>query len=383
MSEEEGIPAGDESDGDGSGDGKLEQTGAFPCKSCGAALEYDPGTTTMECPYCGTENAIDIDFDPGEVHEEHELEGLPPAPANDLKGMDAEQRTFRCKACGAVQAVEVKTIATSCVYCDSDAIMEQPSNPDLIRPSGLVPFAFDQEAARSRYRKWLSSWWRKLFAPKALSGQAAVTKMQGIYTPFFTFDAQAESDWSGYRGDYYYVTVGSGQNRRRERRIRWTYRRGHHSHFYDDVLVYASSGLPERTVRKIEPFHTTKLEPFAGEYLAGFSAEEYTNDPKNMWGQARNTMKNAEHQACRRALGGDTQKGMRVRTRLERPTWKHILLPIYMANYLYGAKQYHFLINGQTGEVQGSWPISWGKVAIAVGAAIAAVLGIAVATGSI
>lgn len=367
----------------GSGEEKLEQISGFPCKSCGAALEYAPGSTRMECPYCGTENEIDLDFDPGEVEEEHELEDLPPAPATTQTGMEVEQRTFKCRACGAIQSVETKTIATQCAYCDSDTIIEQPSNPDLIRPSGLVPFAFNKEAAVDRYRQWLSSWWRKLFAPKALSGQAAMTKLQGIYTPFFTFDAQAESDWSGYRGDYYYVTVGSGDNKRRVRKTRWTHRRGHHSHFYDDVLVYASSGLPEKTLNKIEPFHTSKLEPFAGEYLAGFSAEEYTNDPKVMWGQARNTMKNAEHQACRRALGGDTQRGLRVRTRLLEPTWKHILLPIYLANYLYGTKQYHFLINGQTGEVQGSWPIHWGKVAAAVGAIVAAVLGIAVATGSI
>ena len=62
---------------------------------------------------------------------------------------------------------------------------------------------------------------------------------------------------------------------------------------------------------------------------------------------------------------------------------KHILLPVYMANYLYGTKQYHFLINGQTGEVQGTWPIHWGKVAAVIGSIVAAALGIAVATGAI
>ena len=39
-------------------------------------------------------------------------------------------------------------------------------------------------------------------------------------------------------------------------------------------------------------------------------------------------------------------------------TFKHILLPIWMAAYKYGGKSYRFLVNGQTGEVQGERPYS-------------------------
>ena len=47
-------------------------------------------------------------------------------------------------------------------------------------------------------------------------------------------------------------------------------------------------------------------------------------------------------------------------------TYKHVLFPVWIASYRYKDKVYHFLINGQTGEVQGEAPISWIKVALVV-----------------
>ncbi len=352
----------------------LELIRDYPCTSCGAGLEFEPGTMTMECPFCGTENKIDIDLTEA---EEHSLEELPLNPATTKKGMEVLRRSFKCDNCGAVQAVEPEAITAECAYCGSDAMLEMASSPDIVRPSSLVPFTFDVDAARGKFSRWLGSWWRRLVSPGALRDGAIVTKINGIYAPFFTFDAQAESDWSGFRGDYYYVTVGSGKNRRTVRKTRWTYRSGHHSHFYDDILEYASQGLPEATLEKAMPFDTRKLVPFSGEFLAGFSAEEYTLDPKALWQSARDTMMGEEWRACRRALGGDTYRNLKVHTTLLKPTWKHVLLPLYMANYVYGQRHFHFMVNGQTGEVQGTAPISWIKVGAIVGAVVAAVVLIA------
>lgn len=345
----------------------------YPCEACGASLTFAPGTGRLTCPYCGAENEIDVQLT---TAEEHAIDALPLHPATAETGLGGLQRSWRCEACGAVQAVEPAAITVECAFCGSPALVEVPSNPDLVRPTALVPFALDEEAARGRYRRWLGAWWRKLISPGALQRDAVVTKIRGVYAPFFTFDARAESDWSGWRGDHYSVTVGSGKNRHTVRRTRWTFRSGHHSHFYDDVLVYASRGLPEATLQKVTPFHTRELMPFKPEFLAGFAAEEYTVDPGRLWGSAQNLMKSEEWQACRRALGGDTYRNLRVHTQLQEPTWKHILLPLYVANYLYGARPYHFLVNGQTGEVQGTAPISWAKVGLIVGAVLAAVAGV-------
>ena len=63
---------------------------------------------------------------------------------------------------------------------------------------------------------------------------------------------------------------------------------------------------------------------------------------------------------------GDVQRVGQVDTEFSAETFKHILLPVWMAAYRYGGKSYRFLVNGQTGEVQGERPWSVWKIAFAV-----------------
>jgi hypothetical protein len=264
-----------------------------------------------------------------------------------------------------------------CTFCGSDAIFEAPSNPKIVRPTALVPFTINAESSKQKYLEWLKRLW---FRPGDLKKTAAMAGVSGVYAPFFTFDAQAESDWSGWRGTYYYTTEtytvtvdGRPQTRTRQvRHTRWSHHSGHHSQFYNDILVNASSGLPEDILRKIYPYRLNGLIGYSNEFLAGFSAEEYTKNPVNLWLDARQTVTSSEWNACSGALNGDTQRGLRVNTQVLNPTWKHILLPVYVSSYLYRGKRYNFLVNGQTGEVQGEAPLSWAKI----GGLIAVIAGI-------
>jgi hypothetical protein len=63
---------------------------------------------------------------------------------------------------------------------------------------------------------------------------------------------------------------------------------------------------------------------------------------------------------------GDTHRNLQVDTAFSNMTYKHVLFPVWIASYRYRGKVYHFLINGQTGEVQGQAPISWIRVALVV-----------------
>ena len=48
--------------------------------------------------------------------------------------------------------------------------------------------------------------------------------------------------------------------------------------------------------------------------------------------------------------------------------------PIWIAAYEYRGRAYRFLVNGQTGEVQGEAPLSWWKISFAVLAAVSIAL---------
>ena len=62
-------------------------------------------------------------------------------------------------------------------------------------------------------------------------------------------------------------------------------------------------------------------------------------------------------------------------------TFKHILLPVWMAAYKFRGESYRFVVNGQTGRVQGERPWSFWKIAFAVllGLCVAGALGYAAA----
>ena len=108
------------------------------------------------------------------------------------------------------------------------------------------------------------------------------------------------------------------------------------------------------------------LVPYSPEFLAGFQSEGYTVSLSDGHGEARDRMSNVIVQDVRRDIGGEEQRVHDVDTDWQDETFKHILLPVWMAAYKYGGKSYQFMVNGQTGEVRGERPWSVWKITFAV-----------------
>ncbi len=236
----------------------------------------------------------------------------------------------------------------------------------------------DRVRAETLFREWLRSLW---FRPNALRSGSAVADMRGLLVPYWTFDAHADSDWTAEAGYHYYVTVGSGKNRRTERRTRWEPASGRRRDFYDDYLVCASRGLDAGLVARIEPFDLKGLVPYREEYLAGWAAESYVLDVGEAWGVAEIRIRDSQVARCGGDVPGDTHRGLSVRTALSGKKYRHALLPVWVAAYRFRGKAFRFLVNGQTGEVQGEAPLSWVKIGLVVLAAAAVIAGIVVLAG--
>jgi hypothetical protein len=69
---------------------------------------------------------------------------------------------------------------------------------------------------------------------------------------------------------------------------------------------------------------------------------------------------------CSGQLGGDTQRGLHVRSQKSQQTFKLLVLPLWISSYKYRGKLYHFMINGQTGRVNGKKPLSWWKITLLI-----------------
>lgn len=329
----------------------------FPCEGCGADLRWEPGVTALKCQYCGFEKTVKR---PSETIAERMVDAALRAP-RDL-GWGAERKVIVCKRCGAHTTLDPHVAASACAFCATTAVVEAPANAAIIRPEGLLPFQVSRETALQTFRKWLGGLW---FRPNDLKSASRVSTLQGAYIPFWTFDARTDSVWTAEAGYYYYVEVGSGKNRRTERRVRWEPASGELMLFFDDVPVPASRGVDASLCRGIEPYPTAELTPYDPSYLSGFLAEENAIDLPEAVESAKERMRDAIRDACAREVPGDTHRNLQVQTVFSGLAYKNALLPVWIAAYDYRGTPYRFLVNGVTGKCHGTAPWSWIKITIA------------------
>lgn len=353
----------------------------WPCEQCGAQLRFVPGQTELVCDHCGHVQQIPARDAPRAARalQEHDLIA---ALRDDLpRGAMEEVRSATCTGCGAVIEFQGATHATECPFCASPVVLDSGAHRQ-IKPQALVPFAMTERQAREAMVGWMGSLW---FAPNTLMEYARKGRaMNGVYVPYWSFDAATRSRYTGQRGEYYYetrtVTVRengrSVQRQEKVRKTRWYPASGRVARDFDDVLVLGSTGVPQTMADRLDPWDLGALVPYAPDYLAGFSAEGYTVELAPAHDQAQEKMSWVIRQDVERDIGGEEQRVTSVDTDWSDETFKHILLPIWLAAYKYNGKSYRFLVNGQTGEVQGERPWSVWKIAFAVLAA-AVVAGVA------
>jgi len=347
----------------------------FPCTQCGADFRFAPGEDKLVCDHCGNEARIagstaarpikELDF---RAAIDAEL------PAQEIK----ETRTVTCPNCAAQFEFDPDTHAAECPFCATPVVTDTGLHRH-IKPRGVLPFALDERTARSAMSDWLGRLW---FAPNGLQEYARKgRKMQGIYVPYWTFDADTKSRYTGQRGDAYYVTRTVMRDGKRvqvqERKIRWTPKSGRVARWFDDILVLASRSLPKRYTDGLEPWDLAALEPYQPEFLAGFRAEGYTVELEEGYLEARDHMARIIERDVKFDIGGDAQRIHDIDTDVKDVTFKHILLPVWLAAYKYRGRTFRFVVNGRTGRVQGERPWSAWKITFAVllGLTAAAVAG--------
>ncbi|NOD48218.1 MULTISPECIES: TFIIB-type zinc finger domain-containing protein [unclassified Ruegeria] len=354
----------------------------FPCDQCGADYRFNPGDGNLTCDHCGHSEPISAGPWGGASLRELDFDA---AIADRLPDSEIEEtRVLSCPNCAAQVEFDPNTHAAECPFCATPVVTDTGINRH-IKPKGVLPFAFDERSAHQAMGDWLGRLW---FAPNGLKEYARKgRKMQGIYVPYWTFDADTKSSYRGERGTVYYETRTVMRDGKRVQqqvpKVRWTPKSGRVARFFDDVLVLASKSLPKSYTDALEPWDLPALEPYQPEYLAGFRAEAYSVELREGYVEARAHMARVIERDVRFDIGGDRQRIHAVDTDVRDVTFKHILLPVWMAAYKYRGQTYRFVVNGRTGRVQGERPWSAIKITIAVvlGLLLAAGVGYLAATG--
>ncbi len=348
----------------------------FTCPACGGEAQWNPAKKALICPFCGTTSPAQAELTATgeELIVEHDLVTALRGVPDSRRGWDAQKTSVRCQSCQAISVFDSSRVGQRCDFCGSSALVPYEEIKEAFRPESLLPMKVGENQVRDSVRRWYSSRW---FAPNKLKRMALTDIVKGLYIPYWTFDAQVHADWTAESGYYYYVTEtyqdAQGKTQTRQvQKIRWEPSSGSLDHFFDDELVPASRGVHADMLRRIEPFPTKELVPYKAGFLSGWVVERYQIDLVAAAKAARDQMDEEMTSMCAARVPGDTHRNLQVDTDYSGQTFKHILVPIWLLTYNYGARNFQVLINGYTGAIAGKYPKSWIKILLAILAVIAA-----------
>ncbi len=335
----------------------------YSCPACGAQAEWNPGKQLLVCPFCGTESPYEIDRETGKI-QEIDLVSTLREMSDDLRGWKAEKRTVRCRSCQAISVFDPERVGQNCEFCGSPALVDYEELKPPIRPQSLLPFKVTEAQVRESIRQWLAKRW---FAPNKLKRKALVDTVHGVYLPYWTFDAQVRCPWTAEAGYYYYTTEtyrdSSGKTATRQvRHTRWEPASGRIEHFFDDEPIPGSRGVEQSLLRQIEPFPTTDLVPYDTAFLSGFVVEHYQVVLIDAARGARESMDAKLRSMCAGQVPGDTHRNLEIYPEYSGETFKHILVPVWLLIYAYGARSFQLVANGYTGKMAGRYPKSFWKI---------------------
>jgi len=349
----------------------IEHEHRYPCEACGADLRFQPGQEMLVCDHCGHAQAIPAATGRGTAKGLTELDLGAGLRADLPLEASEEVRTLTCPNCAALIEFHGAEHATECPFCATPVVVDAGA-ARMLKVQAVAPFKLTEAEARAALGRWLGRLW---FAPGGVTEYARRgRRLTGVYSPFWTFDADTKSTYTGQRGDAYYetewVTVTRNGKTAREsrqvRKIRWHHVKGRVARAFDDVLVLAARSLPRAHTDALKPWDLGALVPYSPDFLAGFTAEGYTVPLSEGHDIARAEMAQVIHSDVRRDIGGDEQRVDEVHTDWRDESFKHILLPVWTAAYKYRGRSFRFVVNGQTGKVKGERPYSWVKISIAV-----------------
>jgi len=361
-----------------------EKIHRYPCTACGADLLYEPKDGFLTCPYCCHKEAIPAC---AEQVEERSFEQYLQIRPEQLEQLAANALEVNCQSCGATVTFTPPEVARQCDFCGVQIVAQAKSADPILAPGGVLPFRITHQDANAGLRKWLQSRW---FAPNALKQFAQPTAISGVYLPFWTYDTNTTSYYTGERGEHYYVTEtyyttdSNGKQVQQTRQVqhtRWYPASGSVSRWFDDVLVAASVSLALKRIEALEPWDLAELRPYDPAFLSGFKAQRYQVDLAQGFERVKQVAAGVIHGDVCSDIGGDEQRVHNISTSYSGITFKHLLLPVYAGAYRFNQKVYQIVVNGRTGEIQGDRPYSVWKILLLVAGLLLLVMIIALVFG--
>lgn len=307
----------------------------FKCRNCGGNVVYEPARRHMYCPHCESLDSEDA-----------------------VQGGSLTQ----CAVCGAPVEAGQYTSSSRCGHCGSYLVFDERVEGGY-EPRWILPFYLNKEEAVETMNREFG---RRLFTPGDFMSTKSLEKMEGRYVPFWLYDYQARYDFAGEgtvvrswtSGDTEYVETSYYEVIRQM------------DVDFDKIPADASYEMTDDVMDLMEPYDYGALIDYAPKYMSGFYGEIYNQEAQELEGRAQAKARDASEELMRESLQGYTgmrplRRDLNVQTRAA----NYALMPVWQYLYRYRGKTYAFHVNGQTGKVIGTTPVSRGKV-LAYGASV-------------
>lgn len=337
----------------------------FTCENCGGQMRFAPDSQKLRCEQCASELDILAELVEAPEYLYDPRTDSYTAPDWETQG----NRTVCCQNCGASTVVSPAAMTSVCPFCGSTYVADQNDIHVGILPETMMPFQVSKENATQQYRKWLKS---RFWAPRRFKkSQHQARELQGVYLPFWTYDAELHTAYRGRGGidrtETYTTTDRDGHRVTHTRTVTdWYPISGETDLAFDDEAVCATRHVDLPMLQQLGQFSTKVLRRYSPAFLAGFTAQRYDVGVGEGWKEASGRMENKMESHIRQERGYDHYDGMRYDHSFSPARFKHILLPVWLSSYTYKSKVFHFMINGETGKVAGKAPVSALKVLLAV-----------------
>lgn len=335
----------------------------FFCDNCGANMIFDPQIGKLHCQYCNY--AKEIASGENEIAERDFHQFLRPENRR-LQPMAIGAMQVSCETCAATVVFIPPETAKQCDFCGGKIVAQPKAADPLVAPESVLPFSVTNKQAVAALKSWTATRW---FAPNKLKVLAEHDKASSVYLPFWTFDSDASTDYTGERGDDYHETESYTENGERKTRTvtktSWHYAAGNVRRHFDDVPVPASKTVLPAYLENLR-WNFNELVPYEPAYLAGHKAQTYQVSLEEGFERFKQIAENVIAGDVRADIGGDRQQIHSMNTDFAAVTFKHLLVPVYAGAYRFNSKVYQVVVNGKTGEVYGERPFSWIKITLLV-----------------
>ena len=332
------------------------------CPSCGATLAFDPATGSLVCNFCGS--SVTVATAPVAQGVGYSLTDLQNNAGRHL--MTTTNKLVICGTCGGQFVADKSSLSGMCPYCGSNSITESSNSAGMPEPTGVIPFSISKQQAQDIFKVWIS---QRRLAPMDLAKNSEITDLVGVYVPYWVFDADTNTPYKGKFGK----TYGSGDDQ---------YTKYHKSEGIckmpvKNLTLMATSRLEKDAFWKsVSKFDFNGMKKYDPNLLAGFWSESYTVDGVTAWQTAMGKIYDMIQRSIKSIENADVIARIDMKPEATNVRAKYVLAPIWITSFDYNGTVYRVLVNGQTGNIVGTWPKSLKRVFMIIGIVAGALFGL-------